>query len=52
MSIEKRQLLTAIRETLQHIKTVKSARVNGKKIKPDAWYMLRGGKFVEEASTE
>ena len=35
-----------------HIKTVRSAKVDGKKIKPDAWYMLRGGKFVEEASTE
>jgi hypothetical protein len=35
-----------------HIKTVKSAMVDGKRIKPDTWYMLRNGKFVEEASAE
>ena len=29
------------------IKCVKSAKVDGKKIKADAWYELKGGKFVE-----
>ena len=30
------------------IKTVKSARVDGKRIKPDTFYILKDGKFVEE----
>jgi hypothetical protein len=29
------------------IKTVKSAKVDGKKIMPDTLYMLKDGKFVE-----
>ena len=29
------------------IKTVKSAKVDGKRIKPDTFYILRNGKFVE-----
>jgi hypothetical protein len=30
-----------------HIKTVKSAKVDGKKIKADTWYKLNDGKFTE-----
>ena len=30
-----------------HIKTVKSAKVDDDVIKPDTWYMLRDGEFVE-----
>jgi hypothetical protein len=30
-----------------HIKTVKTAKVDGKKIKADTWYKLENGKFVE-----
>jgi hypothetical protein len=30
-----------------HIKTVKTTKVDGEKIKADTWYMLRDGKFVE-----
>ena len=30
-----------------HIKNFKTAKVDGKKIKPDTFYMLRNGKFVE-----
>ena len=30
-----------------HRLTVKTAKVDGKKIKADTWYSLRGGKFVE-----
>jgi hypothetical protein len=26
---------------------VKSAKIDGKKIKPDTWYTLKNGKFVE-----
>ena len=29
------------------IKTIKTACVDGKKIKPDTWYMVKDGKFVE-----
>jgi hypothetical protein len=31
------------------IKTVKSAKVDGKRIKPDTFYILKEGKFVEVA---
>lgn len=30
-----------------HIKTVKSAKVDGEKIKADTWYILENGQFVE-----
>ena len=30
-----------------HVKNFKTAKVDGKKIKPDTWYTVRGGKFVE-----
>ncbi|TLN00393.1 hypothetical protein FDZ73_19615, partial [bacterium] len=31
----------------KHLKSVKSVRVDGKKIKENTFYMLQGGKFVE-----
>ena len=31
-----------------NLKCVKTAKVDGKKILPDAWYMLKDGKFVKE----
>ena len=30
-----------------HIKTVKTAKIDGEKLKPDTWYMLKNGKFEE-----
>jgi hypothetical protein len=30
-----------------HLKNFKTAKVDGKKIKPDTFYMLKNGKFVE-----
>jgi hypothetical protein len=30
-----------------HIKTVKAVKVDGEKIKPNTFYMLKDGKFVE-----
>ena len=30
-----------------HIKTVKTAKIDGEKLKPDTWYMLRNGEFEE-----
>jgi hypothetical protein len=35
-------------ERIWHIKSVKSANVDGKKIKADTWYSLKNGKFVKE----
>jgi hypothetical protein len=34
------------------IKTVKTAKVDGKKIKPDTYYTLVEGKFVEEEAAQ
>ena len=34
------------KESIYHRINVKTARVDGKKIKADTWYQLRGGKFV------
>jgi hypothetical protein len=36
------------KEDSWHIKSVKSANVDGKKIKADTWYSLKNGKFVKE----
>jgi hypothetical protein len=30
-----------------HIKSVKTVKVDGKKIKSDTWYTLKNGKFVK-----
>lgn len=30
-----------------HIKDVRAAQIDGEKLKPDTWYMLKGGEFVE-----
>jgi hypothetical protein len=30
-----------------HIIFLKSAKIDGKRMKPDTWYMLKGGKFVK-----
>ena len=30
-----------------HIKDVRAAQIDGKKLKPDTWYMLKDGEFVE-----
>ena len=30
-----------------HIKTVKTAKIDGEKLKADTWYMLRNGEFEE-----
>ena len=30
-----------------HIKDVRAAQIGGEKLKPDTWYMLKGGEFVE-----
>lgn len=32
-----------------HIKAVKTAKVDGVLVRPDTWYMLQGGEFVETA---
>jgi hypothetical protein len=34
------------------IKNVKSAKVDGKRIKPDTFYILKGGKFAEEGEAQ
>ena len=31
----------------RQLKTVKCHKVDGEKIKPDTWYMLKNGKFTE-----
>ena len=33
-----------------HIKTVKTAKIDGKKLKADTWYMLKNGEFEEADS--
>ena len=33
-----------------HIKTVKTAKIDGEKLKPDTWYMLKNGEFEEADS--
>ena len=33
-------------------KYVKTAKITGKAIKPDTWYTLKGGKFVEDDEGE
>ena len=30
-----------------HIKTVKTAKIDGEKLKADTWYMLKNGEFEE-----
>ena len=35
-----------------HIKDVRAARIDGEKLKPDTWYMLKGGEFVEVEENE
>ena len=30
-----------------HIKCVKTAQIDGERLKPDTWYMLKNGEFVE-----
>jgi hypothetical protein len=35
-----------------HLKNFKTAKVDGKKIKPDTFYMLKNGKFVEVGDVE
>jgi hypothetical protein len=34
------------------ILAVKAAKVDGKRIKPDTWYELKGGRFVEVVEDE
>ena len=35
-----------------HIKTVKTAKIDGEKLKADTWYMLKNGKFEEEQNED
>lgn len=35
-----------------HIKTVRAAQIDGEKLKPDTWYMLEDGEFVEAEDNE
>ena len=35
-----------------HIKDVRAARIDGEKLKPDTWYMLKDGEFVEAEDNE
>lgn len=35
-----------------HIKDVRAAQIDGEKLKPDTWYMLKGGEFVEADENE
>lgn len=35
-----------------HIKDVRAAQIDGEKLKPDTWYMLKGGEFVEVDENE
>ena len=35
-----------------HIKDVRAAQIDGEKLKPDTWYMLKGGAFVEAEADE
>ena len=34
-------------EDSERIKTVRAAQIDGEKLKPDTWYMLKDGEFVE-----
>ena len=35
-----------------HIKTVKTAKIDGEKLKADTWYMLKNGEFEEEQNED
>ena len=35
-----------------HIKTVKTAKIDGEKLKADPWYMLKNGEFEEEQNED
>lgn len=35
-------------ENYENIKYLKSAKVDGKNIKADTWYILKNGKFIQE----
>ena len=35
-----------------HIKDVRAAQIDGEKLKPDTWYMLKDGEFVEAEENE
>ena len=39
-------------EDSERIKTVRAARIDGEKLKPDTWYMLKDGEFVEAEENE
>ena len=39
-------IVLAERDDDLHIKSVKTAKVDGKRIKPDTWYYLKNGRFV------
>lgn len=39
-------------EDSERIKTVRAAQIDGEKLKPDTWYMLKDGEFVEADENE
>ena len=41
-----------VRTDTWHIKDVRAAQIDGEKLKPDTWYMLEGGEFVEADKNE